>query len=594
MSWQLGAFAILGLALIAGFAWYERSRPDARIVALVATLAALAALGRIAFAALPNVKPTTDIVLIAGYALGPAPGFVVGAVSGLVSNFFFGQGPWTVWQMSAWGVTGVLGAGLAVVTRRGVRRWPLAFACFVVGFAFAAVQDVGDWVTYSDHSLAQLGVYVGKGTGFDLVHAVGCLVFAVGFGPWLTRSLMRFRRRLEVSWRPLGHGVTAPLALALVALVALTSLVRTAPARAASPSTSYLLGAENADGGFGPGPGSSSSPLYSGWAALGLAAEGINPAEVHRGGASLLAYVEAGVPGISDPGSLERTILVARAAGVSATAFAGRNLVAQLEGDVRGDGSVSDQVNWTAFAILALRAAGATVPGRTVSWLQRQQDSDGGFGFGTAGGGSDTDDTGAVLEALAGTGSGRVVARAVAYLRASQDADGGFPSAPGQGSDAQSTAWAIQGLLAVGVDASSFHRRGSPSPVAYLDGLTAPDGHVRYSRGNDQTPVWVTAEALMALAGRPLPLAPVPVTSAPPAAARTPGSAARRAAGAHRPSRRRPAGRGRRDGRAPATRLAAGALALGPLTAAEESAIMGALTRVLAPMGVRPGGSTGP
>ena len=70
MSWQLGSFALLAVALAAGFAWYERTRPDARIVALVATLAAFAALGRIAFAALPNVKPTTDIVLISGYALG--------------------------------------------------------------------------------------------------------------------------------------------------------------------------------------------------------------------------------------------------------------------------------------------------------------------------------------------------------------------------------------------------------------------------------------------------------------------------------------------------------------------------------------------
>src|SRR5947209_18518033 len=116
MSWQLGAFALLAAALGAGFAWYERTRPDARIVALVGTLAAFATLGRIAFAALPNVKPTTDIVLIAGYALGPAPGFVVGAVAGLTSNFFFGQGPWTVWQMADRGATGLLGDGLASAT----------------------------------------------------------------------------------------------------------------------------------------------------------------------------------------------------------------------------------------------------------------------------------------------------------------------------------------------------------------------------------------------------------------------------------------------------------------------------------------------
>ncbi len=73
MSWQAASFGILALGLLAGFAWYERGRPDARIVALVGTLAAFAALGRIAFAAVPNVKPTTDIVLIAGYALGGDP-----------------------------------------------------------------------------------------------------------------------------------------------------------------------------------------------------------------------------------------------------------------------------------------------------------------------------------------------------------------------------------------------------------------------------------------------------------------------------------------------------------------------------------------
>ena len=81
--------------LLAGFGWYERRRPPAKVLALVAALAALAVIGRIAFAAIPNVKPSTDIVLFAGYALGAVPGFVVGAVFALVSNFFLGQGPWT-------------------------------------------------------------------------------------------------------------------------------------------------------------------------------------------------------------------------------------------------------------------------------------------------------------------------------------------------------------------------------------------------------------------------------------------------------------------------------------------------------------------
>ncbi len=522
MSWQLAAFSLLVLALALGFGWYERSRPDARIVALVATLAALAALGRIAFAAVPNVKPTTDIVLISGYALGGPPGFAVGAIAGLTSNFFFGQGPWTPWQMAAWGLTGMIGTGLAIVTRRHIGRWPLAAVCGLVGFAFAAFQDVGDWVMYSDHSAAQLGVYVGKGVGFDLVHAGSCVLFALAFGPPLTRSIQRFARRLQVRWEPVGAGLVALLVVALggwlasqptidggVAAAAGGGPGAARDASAASP-TSYLLSAQNPDGGFGAAPGAPSASLYSGWAALGLAAQGRNPADVRRGGTSLLDYIRAGAGGATDPGSLERTILVARAAGVSATAFGGSDLVSRLEGDIRSDGSVDGQVNLTSFAVLALRAAGVPAPARMVSWLIRQQDGDGGFNFATAGGTSDIDDTGAALQALAGSGSAaRAQRRAVRFIAREQDRDGGFPSEPGGESNAQSTAWAIQGLLATGVAPSSLHKAAGPSPLQFLRSLIAGDGHVRYSRSTDQTPVWVTGQALMALAGKPLPLAAV-------------------------------------------------------------------------------------
>lgn len=504
MSWQLAAFALLGLALAVGFGWYERSRPDARVVALVATLAAFAALGRIAFAAVPNVKPTTDIVLISGYALGGGPGFVVGALAGLTSNFFFGQGPWTPWQMAAWGLTGVLGAGLAVITARRIGRWPLALMCGLIGFAFTAIQDVGDWVNYSDHSAAALGVYVGKGLGFDLIHAVGCFAFALAFGPALTRSIGRFAERLTVRWRTVDGTVLPVLALAFA-----VGAVALGPARADASGgrdpVSYLLAAQNRDGGLGSSPGASSSQLYAGWAALGLAAAGHNPVDVTRGGPSLLAYVRTG--GEPDTGSLERTILVVRAAGASARSFGGRDLVAALLRRVRGDGSISEQVNLTAFGVLALRSAGVAPPATMTRWIAAQQGSDGGFSF-ASGGGSDADDTGAALEAL-GPG-GPASARAAAFLRRHQNPDGGFPSEPGGESNAQSTAWAVQGLLAAGVDPASLHLRRAVSPVAFLGSLTAADGHIRYSRTSDQTPVWVTAQALMALDRRPLPLAPTP------------------------------------------------------------------------------------
>ena len=125
MSWELASFLILGAVLLGGFAWYERSRPPSQVVALVAALAALAIAGRIAFAAFPNVKPTTDIVIFAGYALGAAPGFAVGALAALVSNFWFGQGPWTPWQMAGWGLCGVLGAGAGRSAARNAGRLTL-------------------------------------------------------------------------------------------------------------------------------------------------------------------------------------------------------------------------------------------------------------------------------------------------------------------------------------------------------------------------------------------------------------------------------------------------------------------------------------
>src|SRR5215203_5130397 len=113
MTALVTAYASLGVVLVVAFAWYERRRPPARTVALVAAMAALAVVGRLAFAAVPGVKPTTDIVLFAGYALGGVPGFAVGAVTAIVSNIFLSQGPWTVWQMAGWGAVGVGGALLA-------------------------------------------------------------------------------------------------------------------------------------------------------------------------------------------------------------------------------------------------------------------------------------------------------------------------------------------------------------------------------------------------------------------------------------------------------------------------------------------------
>lgn len=203
MSWTFASFVLLGVALFAGFAWYERQHPPAKVLALVATLAALAALGRIAFAPVPAVKPTTAIVLIAGIALGAAPGFTVGAVAALSSNLFFGQGPWTPWQMVAWGMVGVLGALLArAANGRDVGRIPLAVSCAAASLAFGAVMDLSTWTAFGRHTLGEYVAISATALPFNIAHAAGSFAFAFAFGPALVAALERFRMRFEVRWGP--------------------------------------------------------------------------------------------------------------------------------------------------------------------------------------------------------------------------------------------------------------------------------------------------------------------------------------------------------------------------------------------------------
>jgi energy-coupling factor transport system substrate-specific component len=188
MSWQASSFALLALALAAGFAWYERDKPPARVLALVAALAALAVVGRLAFAAIPNVKPTTDIVLFAGYALGAVPGFVVGAVTAIVSNIFLSQGPWTVWQMAGWGAVGVGGALLARALRgREPSRLLLAAACGAAGLVFGAWMDVYQWTLVGRQDLDSYLVVAASSLPYNIAHAVGNVVFCLLIGPVFIR-----------------------------------------------------------------------------------------------------------------------------------------------------------------------------------------------------------------------------------------------------------------------------------------------------------------------------------------------------------------------------------------------------------------------
>jgi energy-coupling factor transport system substrate-specific component len=527
MSWPLATFLIVGLILLAGWLAYERSRPSARMAAVVATLAAVAALGREAFVALPEVKPITAIVLVVGYVLGPLPGFTVGAIGMLASNVMLGQGSYTPWQMAAWGMVGLIGAALGRLTGRRLGRLPLALACGLAALAATEVMNVYTWTIGASHTLAAFLLIAGASAlSFNLVDAGASFLFGLAFAPELARVLERVRTRWEAAGT--GGSVAAIVALVLAgaqlaplgsASAARGDLSRgSAHLASVSREIAYLASVQDANGGWGSAAGQPSSELYSAWAAIGLAAAGRSPQSVRRDGHTVLEALRAQDGTLEGAGDIERTMLALRACRAPVTSLAGKNLLAELLRYRTDGGSFSQQVNLTAFAIFALRAAGHSAADPAVraagAWIARQQNSDGGFDFAGRspigrGGSSDVDDTAAALQGLidAGIRSGPGVSRAVAFIVHAQNLDGGFPEQPGGESNAQSTAWAVQGLVAAAQNVEAVRRHGSRSPLGYLESLVAPNGSVRYSRISAQAPVWVTAEALTALARAPFPVA---------------------------------------------------------------------------------------
>jgi Squalene-hopene cyclase C-terminal domain len=144
---------------------------------------------------------------------------------------------------------------------------------------------------------------------------------------------------------------------------------------------------------------------------------------------------------------------------------------------------------------------------RAAGWLRDAQNGDGGWGSNPSGR-SDPDSTGSALQALGVTGGGMAVDRGVRYLKRTQKREGGWGIYETGVTNSQSTAFAVMGLVAAGVDPASVRRRGR-SGLTYLARRQAADGRYAYSQSSDQTPVWVTSQALLALGREALPIEPV-------------------------------------------------------------------------------------
>ena len=167
---------------------FEASRPALRQVMPTATLAALAAAGRILFAPIPDVKPVSAIAIVAGATLGRREGFLVGALAALVSNFFFGQGVWTPWQMYAWGLVGYL-AG--VLGERGLlkRRGALYAYGFLSALLYGAILNGWYVIGYVEPiTWPTVAAAYAAGLPWDCLHGAATVGFlAAIWVPWGAR-----------------------------------------------------------------------------------------------------------------------------------------------------------------------------------------------------------------------------------------------------------------------------------------------------------------------------------------------------------------------------------------------------------------------
>lgn len=175
---------------------FEKRRPKAQELVPIAVMAALAAIGRFAFAALPQFKPIIAIIIITALAFGPEAGFLTGAVAMLASNFFFGQGPWTPWQMYCCGIIGFL-AGLLGQNGFLKHKWSICLFGFLSGYIYGMIIDIWTVSVFTSQITWQsiLAIYA-SGFYFNTILAIATAFFLFV----LERPIIKKLERIKIKF----------------------------------------------------------------------------------------------------------------------------------------------------------------------------------------------------------------------------------------------------------------------------------------------------------------------------------------------------------------------------------------------------------
>ena len=186
---------LLSIALFC--AGFEKRTVGTRRIIVIAVMTALSILGRFVFAPIPGFKPITAMIVITAIWLGGESGFLVGVLTVLISNFYFGHGPWTPFQMFAFGMIGLL-AGLFPATLKK-SRVALALYGVFAGVAFSCIMDVWSVLWYENGFRLQL--YLGAlltAAPYMLSYAVSNVIFLLLLGRPFGEKLERIKIKYGV------------------------------------------------------------------------------------------------------------------------------------------------------------------------------------------------------------------------------------------------------------------------------------------------------------------------------------------------------------------------------------------------------------
>ena len=206
-SFYLSGLTIIVLTIAAFFLHFESRKPQARELVLLAVLCALAVASRAAFGFVPHFKPMLAIVMLTGIAFGPEAGFLCGAISGFASNFIFGQGPWTPWQMFAYGIGGMLAGLFALcgILKKSPRAWRdggwrdilgltvFGFLCILL--VVGPLLDTSTFFMAGFSASSHLAVYL-AGVPVNCVHGSAVALTMLLFG----KPLLDRLRRIQIKY----------------------------------------------------------------------------------------------------------------------------------------------------------------------------------------------------------------------------------------------------------------------------------------------------------------------------------------------------------------------------------------------------------